>query len=287
MSLASLVKDVGGTLETYFLDGTPSSCTVNLYNDQGTLKVTAGAATLDPVSTSASSAIASGASTLVLTSAAGVVQGRRYILGALASTEPYEVVTVRSLSASTATLTAPTVTAHSSGAAFKGLRASIAVTSTQADALWAAGHADFIPASGDPITEEVDCCKHKIPEYLCDETDLRQILPKLAKIIDVELDLPRSLREARDQFLIDFGGKFRVNTALGATAFRRPTALRWWLNRRYALGPDWTDEMDKMQTEYQALLQHLQSQTAFDKDGDERTDGVDDHGWTTIQLDRA
>ena len=36
-----------------------------------------------------------------------------------------------------------------------------------------------------------------------------------------------------------------------------------------------------------ARISHLQSQVPFDTDGDERTDGADDHGFTVIQLDRA
>jgi hypothetical protein len=286
MALLALVKGVGGTLETYFLNGTPSSCTVNLYNAQGALKVSAGTVSLDSVSTSVTT-VAAKATTLSLASATGVVNGRRYRLGATASTDPTEVVTVKSLSGSTATLTAPTIAAHATGAVFTGLRAYMDVTSTQADTLWWGGHADFIPASGDPVTEDVDCVAHKIPEMLCDESDLREIFPKLGKIVDAELDLPRTLRTARDRFLLDFGGKFRVYAALGASAFREPCAMKWWLQRRYALGDDFADIMAQLAKDYQAQIEHLRSQVAFDTDGDERTDGVDDVGFTSITLDRA
>ncbi len=286
MALAALVKNVGGTLETYFLDGLPTSCAVNLYNAQGALKVTAGACVLDTVSTTVTTTAARN-TTVSLASAAGVVSGRRYRLGAPSSTEPTEVVTVKSLAGSTATLTAPVLFAHAAGEAFNGLRVTAAVTSTQADTLWWGGHAEFIPASGDPVTEDVDCVAHKIPDYLCDESDLRDIFPKLGKNIDAELDLPRTLRTARDRFLIDFGGKFRVYAALGATAFRSPCAKRWWLDRRYALGDDFAAIMVALEKEYLAQIEHLRTQVAFDTDGDERTDGVDDVGFTAITLDRA
>ena len=45
--------------------------------------------------------------------------------------------------------------------------------------------------------------------------------------------------------------------------------------------------MDKLQEEFEAKISHLRSQVPFDTDGDERTDGADDHGFTVIQLDRA
>lgn len=287
MPIQAIVKGVGGTVDTYFLTGPPSSCTVTLYSDAGSAKVSAAAATVDSVSTTTVATVAAKASSVVLTSAAGVVEGRRYLLGAIASTEPSEVVTVRSLSASTASLVAPTMFAHTAATQFRGIRVSYAVSSTQADALWWGGHADFIPAAGDPISEVVDCVKHKIPDALCDESDLREVFPKLAKMVDAELDISRSLRVARDEFLVDFGGKFRVHSALGAGEYRRACAMRWWLNRRYGLGADWKEDMDVLYEDYKTRIAHLQSQVPFDTDGDERTDGVDDHGFTTVALERA
>jgi hypothetical protein len=63
--------------------------------------------------------------------------------------------------------------------------------------------------------------------------------------------------------------------------------MKWWLQRRYALGDDFADIMAQLAKDYQAQIEHLRSQVAFDTDGDERTDGVDDVGFTSITLDRA
>lgn len=286
MAILTLLKGVGGTVETYFLDGPPSTCSVTVRNDYGTVKVDGASCSIDTVSTTIAAASAK-ATTLILASAAGVVNGRRYLIGSTASTQPLEVVTVKSLSGSTATLYGPLLNGYVASTTFRGIRASYAVTSTEADALWFGGHADFVPNTGDAISEDVDCTQHKIPEALFDETDLRDVFPKLGKMIDAETDLPRTIRNARDNFLVDFGGKFRVMAALGATAFRRVAAKRWWLDRRWALGPDWADDMDRLEKDYFRDIAKLQAQVPVDKDGDESTNGVDDTAFNVIHLDRA
>jgi len=288
MAIQVLQKDVGGTIETQFLDRQPSSCTVTLYTDAGTKKVDAASATVDSVATTLSSAAAAKATTIALASATGVVVNRRYRLGAAtASTEPHEVVTVKSLSASTATLWAPLLVAHAAGSAVQGTRVSYAVASTAADSTWIGGWADFTPNSGDVVSEGVDCYLRKIPEFACDESDLRQIWPKADKALDAELDLPAAIKQARDMFLLDLGGKTRSHCFIGADVFRRAVAVKFWLLRRFSFGDAWTAQMDKLEAEYERLVKDLQQQTPADVDQDGTTSGRDDGGWTTISLERA
>lgn len=282
-----LIKGIGGTVETYFLGTQPASCTATLYTGDGGLKLTA-SATVDSVSTTLSSTAAKGATTLALASATGVVVGRRYLVGTASASQPLEVVKVRDLTASTATLWGPTMAQHLSGAAFKGAKVTLTVPAANADTLWWDGYCDFNPTDGSDVqTEAVDCVLRKIPANLIDETDVQRVFPKAQKILDAELDMPAALREARDEFLRMFGGKNRAHCALGVDHFRRPAALTFWILRRYSLGEAYAPEIDLMEKERDVLIQKLESQIPFDNDQDGTTTGRNDGGFTVIKLGRA
>ncbi len=259
---------------------------MSLYTGDGAIKVDTVTGTVDTVNTTASSAVAKGAATVALTSASGVVVGRRYLLGTAHSTEPAEVVGVKSLSGATATLWAPTMQAHASGAVFAGTRVSYNVTSTQADALFWDGYSRWTPNTGDIQEEVVDCVLRKIPENLIDETDVRMVFAKAPKILSAETDMPGALREARDEFLRRLGGKNRAYCAVGADHFRRPTALVFWLMRRFELGDEWADTMDRMDKELDVLLAKIESAIPFDNDQDGTTTSQNDGGYTTIRVQR-
>ncbi len=283
----ALIKSVGGTIDTYFLGARPTAVTVSLYTGEGGVKVDAASATVDTVDTTLSAQALKGATTVSLASATGVVVGRRYGLGTSSSTQPREVVTVRDLASSVATLWAPLMNTHASASAFGGSRASYAVTSTQADVLWWDGYSRWTPSTGDVVEEVVDCVLRKIPENLIDETDVRSVFPKAGKILDAELDTKTALREARDEFLRYFGGKNRAYCALGADHFRRPTALTFWLMRRHAMGDEWAEAMDRVEKERDVMIAKMESQIPFDNDQDGVTTGANDGGYTVIKLQRA
>ncbi len=287
MSIQNLIKGVGGTIETYFLDRQPTSCTVSLYTGEGAAKVSAAAGTVDTVATTITAQGTKNASSLALASATGVVVGRRYLLGGVAAAQPHEVVRVKDLTSSTATLWGPLSYTHASASTFKGTRVSYAVSSTVADTVWWDGFADFTPTTGDVITETVDCTLRKIPEYGCDETDIAQVFPKEGKILDAELDIPTAIKTARDWFLIDLGGKTRAHAFLGADHFRQPIAYKFWLLRRHSLGAEWKENLDQLQADYDRMVQQIQSQVPADVDQDGTTTGVDDGGFTVGTLERA
>lgn len=281
-----LIKDVGGTVETYFLDRRPATCTVTLYSDQAAVKVDAASATVDPVSTTVS-AVTAGTTTVTLADASSVVSGRRYILGLTASTAPQEIVTVKSLSSSTATLVHPTLYAHNSGDAFRGGRVYYTVASTAVTGTWFGGYAVFTPNSGDTQTEAVDCAIRKIPDYLCDLAFCYLVFPEGKSNLSSKLDINLALREARNSFLRDLGGKFQVQCMLADDDLRYGCALRFWLMRRFEFGPDWSEMMDKLQVEYEHEVAKLQSQMPVDADGDGVTTGPGDGGITSGRLERA
>lgn len=291
MAIQTIAKDVGGTIETLFEDGIPSGdVTVTVYTDQGTAKVSAATATKDPVATTLSSAASAGATTVALASATSVATGKRYRISSSSETEPDEVVTVKSVASSVATLWGPIAYPHASGVSFAGIRVSYTITSGAANSLWWDGWATFTPATGTPVSESIDCTRRVIPVDLIDESDLAKIHPKYRKILDTELDVPSALRDARDEFLIDFGGKFRAHTAIAFKEFKRPVALKFFLMRRFSLtGDEWSDALDKMAEEYKYRLEKLQqgSQIPVDADQDDVTSGPDDGPSRAISLSRG
>lgn len=283
----TIIEDVGGEIETTFLAARPASCTVTLKTSSGTVKIDGETATVDSVSTTVSSAVAAGATTVALASATSVVSGRRYMLGLQGSTAPQEVVTAKSLSASTVTLFHPTVYAHASGDAFRCGRVTYTVPSGSADVTWFDGYAVFTPNTGDPVTEVVECALRKIPEDLIDKPDCLQVFPKGIEMLDSELDWPKGLREARDLFLSMVGGKVRTMTMIGNEDFKYGAALTFWLMRRFAFGDAWRETMNDMETERNRIIGKLQSMVPVDADQDGTTDGAGDGGMTSGIVERA
>jgi len=287
VDIQALIKNVGGTIETYFLDRQVTTCTVSLYTSTGTKKVDTASATCDTTSTTTSAIAEAGDDTLTLTSASGVVEGRQYLLGGTDGSEPREVVTAKSISGTVVTLWGALNYDHATGTTFKGLRVSYAVSSSACDTLFWDGWADFIPSSGDVNTEIVYCVLRKIPDDLIGEPDIMMVFPSGREMLDTGIDLPRALREARDQFLFDLGGKNRAHTVLGASVFRRPCAIKFWLLRRHTMGDEWQKTMDVLKDEYETLVTKIIEQAPVDADQDGSTSGVNDGGFTMVRLDRA
>lgn len=287
MGIQTLVKDVGGTIETYFEDARPSSVTVTVYTGEGAKKIDGEAATVDSVSTTVSSAVTKCTTTVALTSAASVVSGRRYILGVDESTAPKEIVTVKSVDSSTATLFAPTLYAHNSGDAFRGGRVSYSFPAASADVTWFDGYADWTPASGDPITETVDCALRKIPDDLIDWSYCLRWFPKGGKTVDAELDMRAALRDARDRFLRRLGGRVRTHKMLGSADFKLGAALEFWAQRMVSWGEEWAEDRAEMEKRIQDEVDKLRSTVPVDIDDDNSTQGTFDVNRTTGFIGRS
>lgn len=288
MAIQVVLRGTGGTIETQFLDRHPASCTVTLYTNQGAAKVSAATCTVDALNTTLSAPVAAGDTTIDLASATSCIVGRRYLLGDTANAFQAETVTVRSLAVSTATLVAPLLGEHPFGATIKGVRASYVVTGAACDNTWINGFADFNPADGSDIqTETVECYLRKIPEKGCDETDLRMIFPAADMALDAELDLPLAIKDARDMFLLDLGGKNRAHVFIGFDFMRKAVARKFWLMRRFAFGDAWKEQMDVLAAEYENLIMDLQQQLPADNDQDGITGGLDDGGFVVATLERA
>lgn len=288
MAIQVIVKNIGGTIETMFLDRHVSSCTVTVYTSSGGSKST-GAGTVDTLSTTLSAAVDAGDTEIPLASATSCYVGRRYLVGTgPGSQSPAETVSVRELSASTAVLWAPLALGHAVGAAVKGVRVTYAIAAAAADQTWFGGYAVFDPTDGsDPQAETVECFRTKIPTDGCDESDLRLVFADLTKAVSGSMDLLAAKRLARDLFLYDLGGKNRANAFIVTDIARRAVALKFWLMRRGEFGDAWKESMDGWETEYKALVLDIQGQNPADNDQDGTTDGQDDGGWTVGTVERA
>lgn len=291
--IQAVVKGVGGRVSTEFLDRYPgTTVTVSLYTGEGTARFTDTAGTVDSVNTTLADSVETGDITVTLTSLTGVEVNRRYCIGTGAGTEPQETVSVRYISGSDVTLWGPLVNNHASGSTFHGTRVSCSVSSTDAANIWWDGYAVFTPADGtDPQTEVVDCALRKIPEKACDETDLYKVFPKGAGMLDEELDMPSAIKDARDWFLMDLsgkggGGRARAMTVLGADHFRRPVAIKFWLQRRASFGEDSAIKLDELQKEYDNIIDRILSLIPVDGDQDGSTTGINDGNFTVGKIER-
>ena len=285
--LQAVRKGYGGTIEAHFLGGRPTSATVSVYTGASlTPKVSAGTAVLETVSTTLSAGVSAGATALPLTSGTGVVVGRRYLVGTTNGSEVTEAVTVKRVSGGTATIWAPLMHDHASGAAFAGTRASYAMSAGECDVLWTDGYADWTPNSGEIVNEVVECWLRPIPLRLIDEVDLRRVFADPQDVLPAGLDIPMALLEARDEFLRRLGAKNRAHAALGADHYRRPCALTFWIMREYELGPNYKTRVDDMKAELKALLADSWYQNAFDNNQDSLTTGATDGGYKTGGSDR-
>lgn len=288
MAIQVITKNGGGVIETYFLDRQVTSCAVTLYTNIGSAKVSAATCTIDTLNTTLSAATEAGDTTIDLASATSCVVGRRYLVGTVGGTYTPETITVRSLAASTATLCAPLLADHQIGATVKGVRAWYTVSAAACDNVWVNGFADFNPADGSDIqTEHVECFLRKIPEQGCDETDIRMVFPPAAKALDTEFDVRAGIKQARDRFLYDLGGKNRAHAFIGTDIFRQCVAIKFWLLRAFAMGDEWADQIKRLQAEYDHLITDIQTQNPADNDQDGTTSGQDDGGFTVGTLERA
>lgn len=282
-------QGVGGTIEAHFLGARPTSVAVSVFTNKADVKVAAAVAALDSVNTALSGAVAKGAISIALTSATGVVCGRRYLLGTTNGTEAPEAVTVRKVVATTVTLYAPLMSDHSSGAAFAGTRASYVMTPTDANELWWDGYADWTATggTGETLTEVVECALRPVPRNLIDETYVRAVWAQAHAILPATLDMPLALLEARDVFLGRLGGKNRSHVRMGLDHLRRPCALVFWLLRRYELGDNYERACDKMGEELSMLLGDIDLQIAADNNQDGKTNGPTDGAYISRQTGKA
>lgn len=160
----------------------------------GTVQASA-AASLSAVSTTLSGAAVAGAASVTVTSATGIVAGRRYLLGGPEETGG-EWVTVRSVSGTTVTLARRLIAARASGDAFVSTRVSFALP-----AIANHGRAHRVvytwPSADDrpDFVVPFDVCRWSPVSHLSTE-DLRTLDPLLAKRLPASVWLPGLIEES-------------------------------------------------------------------------------------------
>lgn len=174
---------------------------------------TAAAPTVDAVNTTATGAVALGASVVPVTSATGITAGRRYLYGGAESVGG-EMVTVRSVASLNVTLMRPLRAAQASGATFQGTRLTFSVVAAACTAPGRNYRLEWTPASGDEdiaLVLPYDVTRYAPVTYLTTE-DLRDLDPILTKRLSAGTWLPGVAARAWDMILghisqkIDPGG---------------------------------------------------------------------------------
>lgn len=178
----------------------------------GTLQAAA-APTLDAVSTTLTVLAPAGSSTLTLASVAGLVVGRRYLLGGPEPTGG-ETVTIRSVAGLVVTTVRPLRAAQAVGATLQGTRLSFPVGAPSITTPCRNRRIEWTPAAGDEdlaLVLPFDVPRYAPVTYLVIE-DLRDLDPLLAKRLSAGTWLPAVIARAWDVLLghvsqkIDPGG---------------------------------------------------------------------------------
>jgi len=295
---APLTLAVAGTVETVFLGGRPTACRVDLYagkadplDDTKPLqKLSAGVGVVDPVNTTIAAAAEPGDSSVVVTSATGILVGRRYLVGSQNAAEACEDVIARAIDGTTILFWGALAYRHASGAAFAGLRVSLAIgagaaaPNAGADELWGAGYAIFTPdpASGlDQQQEVCDCLQFPIPKLLCAVGDVRLAYQRILEIIDTDTDLAGVMRTARDEMLLDLG-RARARYTIGASEFRRAAALKTLLLLQHNVN---NPQLSKSwQGEYEQIIARIRAAQPADRGGDGIADEADPEDGTSSDI---
>jgi hypothetical protein len=245
----------GGRIATVFTGRRPGSCVVSLSLPDGTPVVSGQTCVVDPVSTTVATDALTGDFSLTLASGTNVATRKRYLVGD-------EELSIRSVSGAVCQLWAPLTRDHLAGTAFLGLEVSAVIAPSLALALpfWD-GQAEFTPDVGDSQIEIVDCVLRKLPDRLISEIDVRLVLPKLLNAVSAELDLNLSFDAARNNMLMDLGGRDRVHSFGGVDHFRRLCAHRFVLDRELDFGAEWAPDFEKVKLAYEQIRSQVTGQS--------------------------
>lgn len=267
-------RDVGGEIEWRLPsrpDGAPNAPTADIYSDRNDHKVTAGATTTDSVDTTLAAAAAAGATSLAVTSATGIVEGRQYRIAASTS-GPAEWVRVRSISGTTLTIAPALTRAHAAGAAFQGTRVTYTVAGTAADRLGSNWRAVLTWYSGgtrqnDSITT-FDVGLYPLRSSLR-WPDVATFDPWLQRRLPADYDWEGAIDDAWDELMLHLGPRIRPGLMIGDSELRIPH--RFLLLQRAAVlfggdrGRDLIEHYGKLYTD---ALQKVAGAVGLDEDAD-------------------
>lgn len=221
-----LQKDVGGTLFTDELDERPdASPTFAVLSPAGGSLAT-GTGTVDSVNTTLSATASAGAQTLSVTSATGIVIGRRYRVGG-AEAVGGETVTVRGISGTTITLVRPLTATAASGVSFDSTRVSFAVSAAACGTIARHHRVEItytVGAIARPmVSVPFDVTRYALKSGLTRE-HVRDLDPLLTKRMSAGLWWPAIRDAAWDMILTRIAGKIDPGGLAGAIELQVPHA---------------------------------------------------------------
>ncbi len=215
MTYRFVQKDRAATLEHYLPRRPSGAGTFVVYTATGAELQASGAATLDAVATTLTTAVEAGARAVTVTSATGIDVGRRYLVGGPEESGG-ETVTVRSVDGTTVGLVGRLLRAHATGDDFEGTRVTFAVA-----AIAQTGRAfrvEYEYPSGDAqpsVTVPFDVVRYAVSSGLT-VADLRTVEGQLSKKIPAGTWLPDVIAAAWSTLCADVSSKCDPGSVVGA-----------------------------------------------------------------------
>ncbi len=271
MTYRWLQKDVGGTVFTDELHERPDASPAFVVRDAAGASLATGTASLDSVDTALSSGAGAGALSLSLTSAAGVVVGRRYVVESSEDTGG-EVVTIASISGTTATLARPLLKARASGVAFYGTRVSCAVPASACTTIARGCRVDVtytVSTAARPVLSlEFDVTRYALRTGITLE-HVRDLMPTVAKYASAGTVWPRLFDLAWERIVSRIAQQKDPGGLVGAIDLTQPHALAvLLLVAEQSVSEEFAARAADLRTRLDTELTAILASRAFDDDQD-------------------
>lgn len=283
-----LQYNVGGTLAFRDLPEVPDASPTFTVRSPSGGSLATGTGTVESISTTLNGAAAAGTTTMVLTSATGVVARRRYLVTGTVETGG-EWVTVKSISTNTLTLMRPTINAHASGAAFKSTRVDCAVTAAACARIARHHRIDLsytVSAAARPVvTMGFDVVRYHLTSSLNIET-LRSLDPLIANRMPLGLDVGQFIEDTWGMLLDRIAAQKEPGALVGSLDLTIPHGYLCRAELAMLGGKDYESTRDRLAQRYNEELETRLAAHAFDDD----QDGVveSNEKWTrTMRVSRG
>ena len=265
-----LLKDTAATLAFDLPQRADATPTFVVTGPGGGDTQASSSVTLDTVNTTLSGAAAAGASSVTVTSASGIVVGRKYLLAGAEATGG-ERVTVKSIASTTITLVRPLRFAKASGATFQSSRLTMAVTAAavpsygrhyRATISWAVS-----TVAQDAVHVDFDVCRY-VPSTVLSLDDVSDLDPMLAKRLPAGLWVPALMDRAWDMMLRRIASKKEPGSLIGSVDLTTPHSYLVRALLAETAGEDFAAYHTSMVERYVTELESVLASAAFDDDMD-------------------
>lgn len=265
-----ILKDFGGSFSIN-LPRTPDTGTVtgSLYTPGGG-ELGAASVTVDTFSTTLAASASLGALQLTLSSSAGASTWNQYLLDGPES-QGGEMVTLKAVSGSTATLLRPLLLSHASGATLGGVKVTIGVSAAQAATIGRHHRVKLsYQSSGadqEPVFLSFDVTRYSLQSNLNAES-LRNLDPTLSKKIPAGTDL-NQLKESTWRMILNrVAQNYAPGALVGTIDLTDVHALLIRSELALIAGAEFQEYRDKLAQRFQEELDACLGAAAFDNNQD-------------------